>query len=64
MNEKSAAPSIDWKAWTKELQQRLGSLLADTTDLTPEQWAKVPMETRELVQGVIELEAEAAACGG
>lgn len=60
------APSMmdprDWKAWTKELQQRLGSLLADTIDLTPEQWTKVPEDVRELVQGAIELEAEAAAC--
>lgn len=55
---------VDWKTWTKELQQRLGSLLADTADLTPAQWAKVPQETRELVQAAIELEAEAAACCG
>lgn len=54
----------DWRLWAKELQQRLGSLLADTADLTPAQWAKVPQETRELVQAAIELEAEAAACCG
>lgn len=53
---------VDWKTWTKELQQQLGSLLADTAGFTPEQWAKVPAGTRELVQGAIELEA--AACGG
>jgi hypothetical protein len=57
-------PAVDWRAWTRELQQRLGSLLADTADLTPEQWARVPAEVRELVQGAIELEAEAATCCG
>jgi len=55
---------VDWRAWTKELQQWLGSLLADTANLTPAQWAKVPQETRELVQAAVELEAEAAACCG
>lgn len=50
----------EWKAWIRRLQQGLGALLADTVDITDEQWTKVPDEVRELVQGAIELEAEAA----
>ena len=47
---------MDWDAWTRQLQQALGALLADTIDRkepTGELW--------DLVQCAIELEAEAAA---
>jgi hypothetical protein len=50
---------IEWADWTRRLQQALGALLAETVD------QKQPnVETRELVQGAIELEAEAAGCCG
>lgn len=46
---------IDWADWTRRLQQALGALLAETID------QKEPnQETWDLVQGAIELEAEAA----
>lgn len=58
LNEKEAStssPPIDWADWTRRLQQALGALLAETID------QKEPdRETRDLVQGAIELEAEAA----
>lgn len=58
LNEKEAAagtPPIDWVDWTRRLQQALGALLTETID------QKEPnKETWDLVQGVIELEAEAA----
>lgn len=45
----------EWADWTRRLQQTLGALLAETID------EKEPdTNTRELVQGAIELEAEAA----
>lgn len=60
LNEKGTtadAPSIDWIDWTRRLQQALGNLLAETVD------QKEPdPETWDLVQGAIELEAEAASC--
>lgn len=47
---------IEWADWTRRLQQALGALLAETID------QKEPTTgTWDLVQGVIELEAEAAA---
>jgi hypothetical protein len=50
---------IDWADWTRRLQQALGALLAETVgqrEPDPETW--------DLVQGAIELEAEAATCCG
>ncbi len=56
LNEKGA-PAFDWADWTRRLQQALGALLAETIS------QKEPNEeTRDLVQGAIELEAEAVAC--
>lgn len=56
---KPSSPSIDWIDWTRRLQQALGALLAETID------QKEPdPKTWDLVQGAIELEAEAAACCG
>lgn len=47
---------IDWNDWTRRLQQTLGALMAETVG------QKAPsVETWDLVQAVIELEAEAAA---
>ncbi len=58
LNEKEAvteASPIDWLDWTRRLQQALGALLAETVD------QKEPnTQTWDLVQGAIELEAEAA----
>lgn len=58
LNEKEAAtgePPIDWVDWTRRLQQALGALLAETIN------QKEPnARTWDLVQGAIELEAEAA----
>ena len=58
LNEKEAAagkPPIDWIDWTRRLQQALAALLAETID------QKEPnAKTRDLVQGAVELEAEAA----
>lgn len=62
LNEKEAAagePPIDWVDWTRRLQQALGALLAETIDQK-----KPNAETWDLVQGAVELEAEAAACYG
>lgn len=53
-------PGIDWRLWAKELRDQLGALLAETT-LTEERRRSMPPELAELVQGAIELEAEAAA---
>jgi hypothetical protein len=45
-----------WADWTRRMQQALGALLAETAN------QKEPdPETWDLVQGAIELEAEAAA---
>jgi hypothetical protein len=50
------AASIDWADWTRRLQQALGALLAETIG------QKEPdIGTWDLVQGAVELEAEAAA---
>ena len=49
----------EWADWTRRLQQALSALLSETVD------EKEPdIATWELVQGAIELEAEAAACCG
>lgn len=58
LNEKD--PGIDWRLWAKELRVQLGALLAETV-LTEERRRSMPPEMADLVQGVIELEAEAAA---
>jgi hypothetical protein len=56
INEKARVtgpPSIDWRDWTRRLQQALGALLAETVgqrEPDPQTW--------DLVQGAIELEAE------
>ncbi len=58
LNEKEASmgvPPIDWPDWTRRLQQALGALLAETIDQR-----KPDLETWNLVQAAIELEA--AAC--
>ncbi len=48
-------PPFDWADWTHRFQQALGALLAETVG------QKAPnSETWDLVQGAIELEAEAA----
>lgn len=62
LNEKeriSGPPSIDWPDWTHRLQQALGALLAETIDQKEPDPA-----TWDLVQGAIELEAEATECSG
>lgn len=57
MSNKAITSPLDWSDWTRRLQQALGALLAETVD------QKEPdPETWDLVQGAIELEAEAAAC--
>lgn len=51
----ASPPPFDWPDWTCRLQQALGALLAETIS------QKEPnAETWDLVQGAIELEAEAA----
>lgn len=47
---------IEWADWTCRLQSALGALLAETIDQR-----EPSVETWDLVQGAIELEAEAAA---
>lgn len=60
LNEKEQVtdpPSINWPDWTRRLRQELGALLAETVNQR-----EPDTKTWNLVQGAIELEAEAATC--